>query len=728
MNTFKEYIKNFYLYLINKFYKSRNLNFDVLSSFFILQVFTAASIVSYTYVNNSKTLVDFSNRLMEDNSSSEIMSISNNFADVMRSTEIGSYLVRDISKVDMKNKDLVRFMRGNLDQFDLVDSIHITTESGYFMLLMQLKKGATYRLGTTKPLPKKALYALRVVDRTTPQITEIWYYLDEMGNKIDEEIIPESQMNFDPKNRPWYLKAAQARSNVWSDIFVSNSSMVPSIACVVPLFSESGQFMGTVTSSIGLDNLSRELAINSGISMIINSKSEVVAHPIEKNLSKTVNGEAKLITLDELKDKTAAEAFLIRGQQAEKKRFLFKFNDIEYIALFKGVKTEGFADWDYLMLTPIDNFIGGVKVTQRNTLIICLIILILSIMVIVLISKRISTPINNLSKQADRITNFDLGAVDGVKSGIKEIQKLQDSILRMRKSLISFAKFVPKNLVKKLLDKGIEVRIGGTKKQLTIFFSDIANFTAISESYPAEKLVLHLSEYFEEMTEILNKNNGTVDKYIGDAVMAFWGAPHSDSNHSLHCCVSALLCQRRLLDLNRKWVYEKKPQLLTRMGIHTGEAIVGNIGSSERMNYTILGDSVNLAARLEGTNKLYGTNIIVSEATVKHLHDHAVVRPLDIVAVKGKQEGVPIYELVALKNSDPLVLPSDNQIKFCGEFTKGFRFYLEQRWDEAINIFQNLQLDYGRDEPCNIYINRCEEFKKAPPPEGWDGVYHLESK
>ncbi|MCX7343546.1 MAG: adenylate/guanylate cyclase domain-containing protein, partial [Proteobacteria bacterium] len=295
-------------------------------------------------------------------------------------------------------------------------------------------------------------------------------------------------------------------------------------------------------------------------------------------------------------------------------------------------------------------------------------------------------------------------------------------------SLISFAKFVPKNLVKKLLDKGIEVKIGGTKKQLTIVFSDIANFTAISESYPAEKLVLHLSEYFEEMTEILCKHNGTVDKYIGDAIMAFWGAPHADANHSVHCCVSALLCQRRLLDLNRKWIYEKKPQLLTRIGIHTGEAIVGNIGSSERMNYTILGDSVNLAARLEGTNKLYGTNIIVSDATVKHLHDHAVVRPLDIVAVKGKQEGVPIYELVALKNADPLVLPSDNQVKFCGEFTKGFRYYLEQRWDEAINIFQNLQLDYGRDEPCDMYIKRCEEYKKAPPPKDWDGVYHLESK
>ncbi|MCX7342533.1 MAG: adenylate/guanylate cyclase domain-containing protein, partial [Proteobacteria bacterium] len=672
--------------------------------------------------------VDFSNRMMDDDSSTEIVSICNTFKNVMRSTELGSYLVRDISMVDIKNKGLIQFMKGHLDQFKCVDGVHIGTESGYFILLKRVLPGSEYRGGAKKFLPKKAAFAVRIVDRTTTKITEIWYYLDEFGNKLDEEEIPESQITYVYKNRPWYQKTVQSLSNTWTDVFFGETDKKATTACAVPLFSGDGELVGVISSSVRLSEMSRGFVSYSGISMIINQKGEVIAHPTEKKFSKIIDGEHKLITLDDLQDKIASVAFHVRAQQAEKKCFSFKFNGIEYIALFKKIKTEGVADWDYLMLAPIDNFIGGVKVAQRNTLMICLIILILSIIVIVFISKRISTPINNLSKQADRITNFDLGAVDGVKSGIKEIQKLQDSISRMRKSLISFAKFVPKNLVKKLLDKGIEVKIGGTKKQLTIFFSDIANFTAISETYPAEKLVLHLSEYFEEITEILKQNDATIDKYIDDTVMAFWGAPQYDANHALHCCVSALLCQRRLLDLNRKWEYEKKPQLLTRIGIHTGEVIVGNIGSSERMNYTILGDSVNLAARLEGTNKLYGTNIIVSDATVKRLHDHAVVRPLDIVAVKGKQEGVAIYELVALKNSDPLVLPSDNQVKFCGEFTKGFRYYLEQRWDEAINIFQNLQLDYGRDVPCEMYIKRCEEYKKAPPPSNWDGVYHLKSK
>lgn len=725
MEKIKLYASQIYSYLINKFYRSRNLNFDVLSSFFILQVITAVSIVSYTYINNSRTLVDFSNRLMNDISNYEITNITSTFNDVTRSTELGSYLVRDIAKADIKNKDLIQFMMGHLRQFKLVDSVHIATESGYFVQLKRLWPNATFRTNLVKPLPKKATFALRMVDRTTAKSFEIWYYLDDSGNKLDEEIIPEAQINYIPKNRLWYKRAQQMLNNTWTDVFISDVSKAPSVACAIPLFSPTGEFVGVISSAIGLEKLSETLETSSGgLAMIINSKSEVIAHPTEKHIYTNIHDEPKLITVEQLTDKTAAEAYREHIERKQNIHFLFTSNKIEYIALFKEIKNEGVTGWTYLMITPIDNFIGRVKVTQHNTLLICFIILLLSIVVIVLIAKRIANPIHNLSEQADRITNFDLSTVDEVKSGIKEIQKLQDSITRMRKSLASFAKFVPRNLVKKLLDKGVEVKIGGSKKQISIFFSDIANFTSISETCPPEKLVSHLSEYFEEMTEILNNNNGTVDKYIGDAIMAFWGAPHNDASHALHCCTSALLCQRRLIDLNRKWIFEKKPELLTRIGINTGETIVGNIGSSERMNYTVLGHTVNFASKLESTNKDYGTNIIISESTVKCLHDHAVVRPLDLVSISGN-EVVPIYELVALKNTDPLVLPSTNQIRFCEAFTKAFRYYLERRWDEAIEIFNDLQVTFGIDIPCEMYIKRCEAFKENPPPSTWKGLYQL---
>lgn len=721
-------IKSFFDMLTDRF-RSRNLRFDILSSFFVLQVITAISIVTYTYINNSRTIVDFSNRLMENASLSEVTSIADNFRELLTSTEIGGYLVRDTTKAAVISKDLIQFMLGNCRKYKLVDSIYVATESGYFVQVIPLAPGSTYRVEQTKVLPKKAKYALRIHDRSDVKPAEVWIYLDDDGKKLDEEKIPEAQITFVHKNRPWYTKTAQNRSNIWTDIFVSDATQTPTIACGVPLLSDSGEFIGVFSASVGLPKLALDLQKSAikGVSMVINQKGEIVAHPTEKNYSKVVATETKLITIDDLTDKSASTAYRLK-QIDKQPRFIFKSGGIEYIALFKDFILEGFKGWEFLMITPLDEYIGAVKHTQRNTLLICLIILILSIVVIAVMARRIAAPINNLSLQADKITNFDLDQVTEVVSGIKEIQKLQNSISRMRKSLISFGKFVPKNLVKKLVDKGVEVKIGGKKKQLSIFFSDIANFTTISETYPPEKLILHLYEYFDEMTAIVAGNNGTTDKYIGDSIMAFWGAPQQDNAHSLNCCLTALLCQKRLLDLNRKWVFEKKPELLTRIGIHTGEVIVGNIGSSERMNYTIIGDSVNLAARLEGANKAYGTNIMLSEATVHHLHDHAVVRPLDIVAVKGKNEGVIVYELVALKNSNPLVLPSDDQLKFCNEFTKAFRFYLEQRWDEALTIFHDLQKIFGQDDPCELYISRCEAFKITPPPADWDGVYHMKSK
>ncbi len=722
-------IKNFFIYLADRCLRRRNLKFDILSSFFVLQIITAFSIITYTYINNSRSIFEFSNRLMENISNSEVSSIMGDFKDVLISTELGSYLVRDTSRAGIINKDLIQFMMGHVKQYGLVDSVYVGTESGYFVQVKPLQPGANYRIDQGKVLPKKAVFALRIVDRSTSKPTESWIYLDNDGKKLDEENIPESQITMIHKNRPWYKKTEQTRSNIWTDIFVSDVTMESSIACGVPLLSNTGEFVGVISSTVSLKSLATVLQKNTlkGISLVINQKGEIVAHPVEKNYSKIVGTDTKLITVDDLNDKSILAAY--QKKELEKKsRFVFTVDQVEYIALFKEFALDGFKDWEFLMVTPIDEFIGGVKTTQRNTLLICLLILIFSTIVIAFIAKRIARPINNLSEQADRITNFELEEEAGVVSGIQEIQKLQNSISRMRSSLISFGKFVPKKLVKKLVDKGTEVKIGGKKKQLSILFTDIANFTTISETYPAEKLVLHLYEYFDEMTSIITDNNGTVDKYIGDSIMAFWGAPQHDNNHYLNCCLSALLCQRRLADLNRKWGYEKKPELFTRIGIHTGDVIVGNMGSSERMNYTIIGDSVNLAARLEGTNKFYRTNIIVSDFTVRQLHEHAVVRPLDIVAVKGKNEGITIYELVALKNSDPIVLPSDDQLKFCEEFSKGFRLYLDQRWDEAISIFSELQTIYGRDEPCELYISRCKAFKETPPPANWDGVYHMHSK
>jgi class 3 adenylate cyclase len=213
----------------------------------------------------------------------------------------------------------------------------------------------------------------------------------------------------------------------------------------------------------------------------------------------------------------------------------------------------------------------------------------------------------------------------------------------------TFSKFVSKSVVDELLKHPDKLKLGGEKKILTVLFSDIRGFTSISERLSPEELVEHLNVYLQEMTELVFKYQGTLDKYVGDEIMAFWGAPIPFEDHALQACKSAIEQMAKLHELNANWEAQGKPTLDIGIGLNTGPMVVGNMGSSSRMDYTLMGDNVNLGARLEGTNKVYGTNIIISENTYEHVRDHVIVRELDLIRVKGKEQPVVIYELVDVK-------------------------------------------------------------------------------
>jgi adenylate cyclase len=278
------------------------------------------------------------------------------------------------------------------------------------------------------------------------------------------------------------------------------------------------------------------------------------------------------------------------------------------------------------------------------------------------------------------------------------------------------------------MQKGTEVKLGGKTCEVTMFFSDIQGFTTISEGMPADKLVLHLSDYLNELSSIIVDSNGTIDKYIGDSIMAFWNAPNMDRNHAFNACHAALCCQKRLSELNREWELEKKPPLITRIGIHTAEVIVGNIGSDEKINYTVMGDNVNLGSRLEGTNKVYDTSILVSANVHKLVCERFLTRPIDIVAVKGKHEGVRIFELVGQMAGDSRLLPTKEEVDLCERFSHGFNLYTERRWGEALKLFEALKVDFPQDYPTELYVHRCSDFKNNPPKKNWDGIAVMTTK
>ncbi len=297
---------------------------------------------------------------------------------------------------------------------------------------------------------------------------------------------------------------------------------------------------------------------------------------------------------------------------------------------------------------------------------------------------------------------------------------------RKQKVLIKgmFSHYVNPTIVDELVADPGKLRLGGERKELTVLFSDIENFTRISEKISPEYLVQVLNEYLNVMTAIIFAHQGTLDKYEGDAILAFWGAPIPQGDHAVRACRAALDMQASLDGLRRLWDAEGKPLFHVRIGINTGEMVVGNMGGASRFDYTVIGDSVNLGSRLEGANKQYGTGIIISENTYQKVRGEAVVRELDMLVVSGKTEPIRVYELIGMQ-SDQL---SPERRKFLDRYTDGLRLYRERAWAGAVEAFQDaLELSPG-DRPSLLYLERIGVYEQSPPPDDWNGVFVLTSK
>jgi len=288
----------------------------------------------------------------------------------------------------------------------------------------------------------------------------------------------------------------------------------------------------------------------------------------------------------------------------------------------------------------------------------------------------------------------------------------------------AFSHFVTKSVVDELLANPDKIKLGGEKKVCTVLFSDVAGFTTISEKLEPEELVQLLNEYLTEMTNIVFKYDGMLDKYEGDAIMAVFGAPIAHGNHAYQACATALEMQERLVGMREEWRKVGKPELRIRIGINTGPMVVGNMGSESRFDYTVMGDAVNLGARLEPANKIYGTEIMIGDGTYQMAKDSIIARPLDLLRVKGKTEPVHVYELLGLIDRGA----SDDLLRVIELFRKGFEHYLKQNWDVAINYFQQVLAIRPEDNPSKTYIQRCQFFKENPPGADWDGVYSMKTK
>jgi adenylate cyclase len=297
-------------------------------------------------------------------------------------------------------------------------------------------------------------------------------------------------------------------------------------------------------------------------------------------------------------------------------------------------------------------------------------------------------------------------------------------IERRRKGEIThlFGQYIPPELVDEMSDDPTAYSLDAEEKELTVLFSDVRGFTTLSEGMNPQELAALMNEFLTPITKIIHDNRGTIDKYMGDAVMAFWGAPINDPNHARHALKAGLAMIERISALRDEFLARGWPEIRIGVGINTGEMSVGNMGSEFRMAYTVMGDTVNLGSRLEGLTRQYGVDVIVGK-TVRDAVPEFVFRELDRVKVKGKNEPVAIYEPLVLKEE-----VSKDELDELKLYAQALRYYRNKEWDKAELQFLNLQKMHSQKPLYDFYIERMKYFKNNPPPEDWDGVFTFTSK
>jgi adenylate cyclase len=382
--------------------------------------------------------------------------------------------------------------------------------------------------------------------------------------------------------------------------------------------------------------------------------------------------------------------------------------------------TLAFPGWTLATVIPEAEFLGPIETTIRR-LVIGLVFLVIAagILSAWLARRVIAKPLITVVDELKHVERFELDQVRRHPSSVTELANLSTAIADMAGGLAAFRKYIPADLVRTLLHEGVEPRPGGSIRTLTVMFADIAGFTGLSERL-GDQIIPLLSRYLDTVSREVSGHAGTIDKFIGDAVMAFWGAPAANSDHAVDACRAALACQRALRSAG--FVDDHGRPVKVRIGINSGGMLVGNIGSEFRLNYTVIGDAVNVASRLESANKEYGTEIIIGEETRRLAGDRIQVRELERLVVYGRAGGLAIYELLGVAESGAAPPP------WAALYESGLTAYRAQDFGRAIGLFQQVVAAKGSDRPAEIMLERCRELLQSPPGKDWEATAAMKVK
>jgi class 3 adenylate cyclase len=481
-------------------------------------------------------------------------------------------------------------------------------------------------------------------------------FVDESGRILSKATTTSS---IDPRELSHYPLVRRAMRTVITEPVTYPDTEEPILSVATPIVI-GGIFKGVVFASVTTGEIARFLHLNrvtpqTTIAIIDDSERVIVPPLVPSDDSSTESDRDFSSMLLPLKSHVADAMRHLQDQSASILVRSARVGDVDHLLSLSPIETKFDLRWRLLMSTPKGDFIGPLQRASEFIIWLLVAIIPLQLLLIYRFSRRISRGIETMALNVRHIRSMDFESRASTPRLLtREIAELHDGIGLLSNVLRSFAQYIPLGVVRQLIAKGQSLSLGVEERTLAIMFTDLENFSTVSQSSSPDQLLTQLTAAFSAMTAAITEELGTVDKFIGDSVMAFWGAPMEIEDSALRACKAALRITRRMERLNQQWRDEGKACLGVRVGINYARVLVGNIGTSERLSYTALGDGVNVASRLEGGNKQFNTSVCISDVLYSEVAEAVEVRPLGLVSVKGRTGEFPIYELLGIRGStDP---------------------------------------------------------------------------
>jgi adenylate cyclase len=629
----------------------------------------------------------------------------------------GKVTASQLSAVTRINTLLLPLMR----LYPEMSSLQVANARGDGLLIIRLESGRIRN---------------RVVSREVWGTRSLWFDLDQEGRPQSPEW---QEVDYEPRTRAWYvgLKDLPDEEVFWTEPYRFFTIKDLGITASVKWHDQGMEYVFAVDILLtSITDFTRrdttQLSRNSQTAVYTKDWRVVGLPRHEKFRDQESIRRALLLHIDEIQIPELHAALKMAEQHKEigktlkeSGKAIFSY-ECQAETWWAGVTPYPLGKTRHLwigILVPNNDLLEGITQLRLHILAATLVTLLAALAYSFLLAQSYSRPLEALAAQSRRISNLDFQTDEKIEAKLYEFKQLSEAQAQSLAALQSFSRYVPLEIVKELMAKGEVARIGGHTETLTILFTDIAGFTNIAEAMSPEALTNHLAGYFQAMIDALHHHGATVDKIVGDAIVAFWGAPTPMPDQADRALQAVLECRDTLEGLNLTWRAQGLPELPTRFGLATGPVVVGNMGAPTRLAYTVLGDTVNLASRLEGLNKVYGTSILVDIGTQQAGGDGYAMRHLDRIIVVGKTQATDIFEVLDETGKVTAV-----KLTAARRYEAAWDKYWSGDFHQALEELAGFEAEFGPDPAVERLRQICEDYRRHPPDPDWDGVSRMMTK